>query len=230
MKRQIITFIVALLGLVQTMNAQTVLMEQDVNQDTIIPEFGKNRKHYFSSFVGVSILPTQIDSDSVQLKTGNSTLVTAGFYYKYKVSKVYSLVGSFYYGQSVYKFETEKDVKYNKLKANDVRLELANRFNFGKRGNVVGNYIELGVSGSYVYSTKLQTKRIVDDPSVNYETLELELTGLKYIQKPNYSVHARLGFNKIAITADYRLSDLTDETLSYDLPPLAVGVRLDFGG
>lgn len=230
MRVKLILLLVALFSVAASSQAQTILMEQDVNEDTLIPDFGKNRKHFFSSFFCVSMFPQQIDSDSIQLKSGSSTLVTAGFYYKYKVSQAYSLIGGLYYGQTVYKFETAKDVKFNRLKADDVRLEFANRFNFGKRGNVIGNYLELGVSGSYVYATKLQTKQIVDDPNVNYETRELELTGIKYVQKPNYNVHARFGFNKIAVTADYRLSDLTDESLNFDLPPLSVGVRLDFGG
>ncbi len=213
----------------QSISAQVIELEQDVNADTVISNFGKNRKHFFSSYIGVGLLPGQIDNDSIQLKSGESTRFSYGLYYKYRVSNFYSIVSSLNYGLTQFEFETSDPVKYNRLNVNDVNLEIANRFNFGKRGNRIGNYLELGISGDYVFHTKLSTKSDVEDPTANHTKSQLILTGIKYIEKPNYSVHARVGFNKLVITADYRLSDLTNNEIDFDLPPLAIGVRLDFG-
>lgn len=214
---------------VQSLHAQVIELEQDVNADTVISNFGKNRKHYFSSYMGLGIVPTQIDSDSLQLKTGASTRFSFGLYYKYKISNFYSLVSSVNYGLSQFEFETTDPVKYNRLNVNDVNLEIANRFNFGKRGNRIGNYLELGISGDYVFHTKQSYKTTVDNSMVFHSKQKVINTGISYIEKPNYSAHARIGFNKIVITADYRLSDLTTNQVNFDLPPLAVGLRLDFG-
>jgi hypothetical protein len=210
--------------------AQTIELEQDVNQDTVLSKFGKNRKHYVSSYFGFGVTPGQVETDSVQLKSGESTKLSFGFYYKYKVAKPYSILFSLSYGLSQFEFETADDFKYNRLNVNDIELEFANRFNFGKRGNAIGQYLELGISGDYVLATKQQTKQTINDPALNHKTQKNELTGLSYINKPNYTAHARFGSNKFVITADYRLSDLTNDKINFDLPPLTIGLRLDFGG
>ena len=220
----------ALLCVTTFTTAQVVELEQDVNQDTVISKFGKNRKHYISSYFGFGITPGQVETDSVQLKSGESTKITYGVYYKYKVAKPYSILASVNYGLSQFEFETADDVKYDRLNVNTVELEFANRFNFGKRGNTIGNYLEIGISGDYVFGTKRLTKQTIDDPSANHKTKKIELTGLTYINKPNYTAHARIGSNKFVVTADYRLSDLTNDDINFDLPPLTIGFRLDFGG
>lgn len=222
--------VIALFLFADVSQAQTIELEQDVNQDTVISKFGKNKKHYFSSYFGFGITPGQLETDSVQLKSGESTKLTYGFYYKYRVAEPYSILFSLSYGLSQFEFETPDNFKYNQLNVNDVELEFANRFNFGKRGNTIGNYLELGISGDYVFATKQRTKQIIEDPTVSYKTRKIELTGLSYITKPNYTAHARFGSNKYVITADYRLSDLTNENINFDLPPLTIGFRLDFGG
>lgn len=221
---------VCFLAMTLTSNAQTIELEQDVNQDTVISKFGKNRKHYFSSYFGFGLTPGQVETDSIQLKSGESTKLTYGMYYKYKVAEPYSLLFALSYGLSQFEFETANNFKYNRLNVNDVELEFANRFNFGKRGNTIGNYLEVGISGDYVFRTKQLTKQMIDDPSVNHTARKVELTGLSYINKPNYTAHARFGSNKYVITADYRLSDLTNDNINFDLPPLTIGFRLDFGG
>ncbi len=221
---------IGLLFFASISEAQTIELAQDVNEDTVISKFGKNRKHYFSSYFGFGITPGQVETDSIQLKSGESTKLTYGFYYKYKVAEPYSILFALSYGLSQFEFETPDDFKYRRLNVNDVELEFANRINFGKRGNTIGNYLELGISGDYVFGTKLLSKQIIDDPTVNHKARKVELTGLSYINKPNYTAHARFGSNKYVITADYRLSDLTNDDINFDLPPLTIGFRLDFGG
>ncbi len=225
-----ISTIVMAVCLTSTVSAQVVELEQDVNEDTVVSKFGKNRKHYVSSYFDFGITPGQLETDSVQLKPGESTKFAYGIYYKYKVAKPYSILASLRYSMSQFEFETAEDFKYNRLNVNTVELEFANRFNFGKRGNTIGNYVEIAISGDYVTGTKQLTKQTIDDPSVNHKTRKIELTGLSYINRPNYTAHARIGSNKFVLTADYRLSDLTNENINFELPPLTIGFRLDFGG
>lgn len=208
--------------------AQTIVLEQDVNMDTAVSDYGKNRRNFLGTWVGIGMNVGQTDNDSIELKTGSDRF-TFGVYYKRKVAKVYSVLLSANYTVSEYKFKVPDDIKYNNLRVNEVNAEFGNRINFGKRGNVIGNYLELGISGIYVFHTKLESKQKIDDDLVQYSSRKTELTGLKYVEKVNYSVHARLGINKFAITADYRLSDLTTDGVSYNLPPLTLGIRLDFG-
>jgi hypothetical protein len=225
-----VLLVVLFVSSINLSEAQTIELQQDVNEDTTVSTFGKNRKHYFSNFIGFGVTPGQVETDSIQLKSGESTKFTYGFYYKYKMTEWYSILASLTYGFSQFEFETADDIKYNRLNVSDVSLELADRINFGKRGNRIGNYLELGLSGNYVFGTKQVTKQIIDDPMVNHKKRKIELSGMSYINKLNYSAHARFGMNKFVLTADYRLSDLTNDQINFDLPPLTIGMRLDLGG
>ncbi|MBO6518242.1 MAG: hypothetical protein JJ975_17025 [Bacteroidia bacterium] len=226
MRKIAVLFGSIVLGL--TSQAQTIELEQDVNRDTVISDYGPNRKNFFGTYLGLGAVIGQIDHDFMKLKPVSDRF-TFGAYYKRRLNNVYSVLLSSNYGVTVYRFEVSEVMKYNRIRANDVNLDFSNRFNFGRRGNRIGNYLELGVSGMYIFHTKQETKTEVVDNAALYKNVKTELTGLKFIESANYSVHARFGFNKFAITADYRLSDLTTNRVDYDLPPLTVGVRLDLG-
>lgn len=226
MKRISIALLVVMTAF--AVDAQTIEMEQDVNADTVLSNYGKNRKHFVGTTLGFGVVAGQTNSDSMQLG-GLSDKFTTGIYYKNKVSKAYSILLSANYGLSIYRFKTEEETLFNRLRINEVNAEFGNRFNFGRRGNVVGNYLELGISGIYVFHTKQESKQKVDDPEVNYKSRKVEFSGLKYVEQINYAAHARLGFNKFAITAEYRLSDLLNANAGYSLPPLILGLRMDLG-
>ena len=210
--------------------AQSVVMEQDVNKDTIVRNFGKNRSHYIGTHMSFGILSGQIDSDSVQLKDAESSRFNWGIYYKARVSNIYSVVLSADYHFTQFDFTSPEDTKYDRLNMSDLGLDLANRFNFGKRGNAIGNYLELGASIDYTVHTKRESKQVLDDESLDYKSRKMEFTGLRYVNPLNYYAHARLGFNKFVLTADYRLSNVMKDNVGFNLPPLYFGFRLDMGG
>lgn len=213
----------------QTSYGQSIKMEQDVNNDTILSDRGRNRKNFFSPMIGYGVYAGQIDNDSVQLKSFQSPRFEFSLYYKRRFSQLYSMLVSASIVDVVFKYEVPEDIKYRRLHTNELGLEWGNRFNFGRRGNFIGNYLELGVSGSYIYSNKLVTRQDVDNDMVNHKTRIVTLKELSYVESTMYSVHARLGFNKFVLTANYRLSDLTNDGLDYKLPPLSVGARIDLG-
>ncbi|MCB9261534.1 MAG: hypothetical protein H6607_04100 [Flavobacteriales bacterium] len=211
-------------------NAQSIMLKQDVNEDTVVSNFGRNRKHFYAGNVGFASIIGNTDNDSFSLKNAASWQFNAGVYYKYRVSQPYSLVFRLDYVFDKYKFKTDSsNVKYANLVMQTARLEFANRFNYGRRGNYLGRYLEIGISADYAYRNRFFTKTTAPDNS-NYTSEKSILYGLKYIEPFNYSAHARLGFNKFVLTADYRLSDNTNNLVNYNLPPLAVGVLLDLGG
>jgi hypothetical protein len=220
---------VLLMLITLTASAQTVELEQDVDSDTVISKFGRNRQHFVSTVMGLGYYIGNVDHDSIQLRDNRSSRFTYGVYYKYKASKAYSLVASVNYGYSEFNFITPEDVKYDRLILGDFNAEVGNRINFGKRGNRIGNYFEVTISGDYIFRTKEERKQTIDNPAVPYKVLKTDRVGLNYVEPFNYTVHARLGFNKFVLAADYRLSDVTNEKLDVDLPPLTVGLRFDFG-
>ncbi len=218
------------LMLPETGQCQTVLMEQDVNADTTVPKFGRNRTHFVGSFVGAGIMLGQAEGDSsIGLRNGRSAAYSYGQYYKFKVSKSYSMLFSATYRYSRYEFELGDQQKYNRLILNEIMGEFVHRLNFGKRGNYIGNYVEAGFSGDYSVQNMIKIKTKNNDVDLPYQRKKEMIINLNYLQKFNYSGHVRLGFNKFVIGADYRLSDLVNDKASYDLPPLILSLRFDMG-
>lgn len=214
---------------INTVLGQSVMMEQDVNADTITPKFGKNRKNFIGSFIGGGMMFGEATGDTnMMMKAVGSTSFNYGIYYKYKVSNLYSVLLSGIYRTSSFSFETNGNEKYNRLVMNELLAEFANRFNIGKRGDFVGNYFEIGISGDYSISNYNKIKEKGNDTDI-YKTQVIKRVNLNYMEKFNYSAHARIGLNRFCVTADYRLSDLVNENAKVDLPPITLGLRFDIG-
>jgi hypothetical protein len=225
-----VILMMALLMYPNVANAQKIMLEQNVNADTTVPKFGRNRANFVGSFISFGSILGQSEGDSATgLRSGRSTSLSYGQYYKKKFSNTYSVLFTISYRLSRFEMEVVGKQKYNRLIMNEVLGEFVNRFNFGKRGNFIGNYLEIGASADYAYNNKSKIKTIPDDPDLPYKHQKMILSNLTYLEKLNYSGHVRVGMNKFVLFADYRLSDLINDTRTFDLPPLIVGLRFDLG-
>lgn len=222
--------VIILLALTSRAGGQNIILEQDVNQDTVVSKVGKNRSKYTGSFISAGAIIGNTEGDTTRmLRTGMSAAFSFGNYYKLKVNNTYSVLFSGRYRSSRYDFKTAGREKYNRIIVNEFMFEFANRFNYGKRGDYIGRYLELGISADYAFNSKSKVKASPSDSSALYKYQKVQLTNLSYVEKLNYSAHARLGFNKLVFFADYRLSDMINEKAIFGLPPLNVGLRFDLG-
>lgn len=228
--------------------AQKVLLYQDVAQDTVKQTFGPNLKyfgHFYGGF-GMMAGPAETGSEIDYLKSHEFLM---GYRFKYKVGKVYGLgFDATVTFQSVFlKQEEGKTLptpdlyEEEKLKFTNVGLGFYNRFNFGKRGNYVGNFLDLGVYGNLM---PFKTHIYEDDhlfglvgPLDGVKKVKVRETGLKYLSDTNYGFLARIGFNRYVLYGNYRLSDLfnsgygvarTDGVIKRygELPRLSVGFQI----
>ena len=223
------SLLIALAG-IEPSFAQSVMLEQHVDQDTVSRSFGRNRKHFAGTFMGFGTILGDTEGDSsVSMRQGRSSFFQYGGYYKLKLSKTFSLGGSGSYRYTKFDLGVTGDQVYNRLVTHEALAECALRTNYGRRGDFIGNYLEIGVSGDYAFIDKNKVKTKPDDPDLTYQTRKLVFSNLSYIEKLNYSAHVRLGFNKWVLTADYRLSDIINDNNTYNQPPMAVGVRFDVG-
>ena len=245
MKRIIIPTAV-FIGLISIGVAQTVLLEQDVNADTIPKIVGPNLKHFSHLYIGYGFV---LGADAVgsEIKYGSSSDFVYGYRYKRKLSEFYAVGFDIFYHSTTFhlkqdsnkvlpnnilrKHKGEKD----KLTFHNLSLGLYNRFNFGKRGNYIGNFLDLGARVDWPFSVVHFTKDKLNTANDNNgKVVKTKTTGLVYINQIYYNVFARFGFNKFVITASYRLSDLFKEDpelyKGYDkypeLPLLIVGVEI----
>ncbi len=211
-----------LLGVWVPALAQKVLLAQDVTKDTVKQTFGPNQKYFGHFYTGFGLVagPSEAKGSAVQNLRSNEFLF--GYRYKYKVASFYALgldlalsFQSFNLKQQAGKTLPNTQLyDKEKLKFTNAGLGLYNRFNFDKRGNYIGKYLDLGVYGNWV---PFKTHVYQDDhifgligPLSGVKKVKVRETGLKYVADFNYGALARIGTNQFALYGAYRLSDLFD--------------------
>jgi len=237
---------VLMLSSVIVVSGQEILLEEDVNADTVPPTFGPNLKNYYHFYSGYGFV---LGADSVgsEIIYGLSTDMVLGFRYKRKLSQAFSTGFDISYHATSFRLKQDSlkilpnDSLHNteKLTFHNLSLGVYNRFNYGKRGNYIGNFIDLGVRFEWPFSVVHFTK---DKQKVANEnnggTVKTRTSGLIFTQPYYYSVYLRVGFTRYSITASYRLADLliNDPKLYQqysngiskypELPPLIIGLEI----
>lgn len=210
--------------------AQSTMMEQDVNQDTIIEKRGPNRLYFTSSYISAgSILGKSTADSSIDMANGKSWEFKYGISFKIRANNFYSVVLNTDYSRQSFFYEPEnKKIRYDKLILNNYGIGVMNRFNFGKRGNRVGNYLEIGASGQYAFMTR--KKILTENDSTDYKNLKVSFSAPNFVNRLNYYGDVRLGFGHYVVFGRYLLSDiLNDKAKGAQLPALTVGFMYDIG-
>lgn len=243
------------LGLLLTATAaqaQTVVMQQDVNQDTLETSWGPNKRHHIQRYIGFglgigtedrSFAGKELNDVKYGFGTGNIML---GMRYKFRLAEHYALGLDLGYNRQSYNFKQRDDKffpapgKFDKerLTLHNVALEAYQRINFGRRGNHLGKYLDMGAYGEWNFSNVHLIKDEVEDPLANggARKIKAKYKNLTYLHNLNYGVSARLGFGRWVVFGRYRLSDMfaqnklkqvleTTETYP-ELPRLTVGIQI----
>lgn len=228
------TFIAILLQAASICNAQEVLLDVNVNADTVPKKFGPNMKNYTYSFISYGLVLGKSDSTGMESRMWRSNEFIAGIRYKYKISNHVALGTSIYYGLINYHIVQDDKLfpepsRYNKEKFiyNNFGGDAYLRLNFGKRGNRVGNFIDFGGYGDWGFSIKHYT--LVEYPTAvnGIHFFETYRYGLDYTNPVNYGGLIRIGLNRFVFYGKYRLSNLFNTTVRYpELPRIIAGVEI----
>ena len=233
--KQFITTLLCIVLFSLCAKGQDVLLEEDVKADTIKQTVGPNLKHFTHLYFDLGFIVGESETEGADINYGKSYTFSIGYRYKRKICNFYAIGFdiSYYFmsynlKQNIFKI-LPNDSIHNKEKLifNNLGLELYNRFNFGKRGNYIGNFIDIGAYGNWAYKIKHYTK---DDINVDINKAKIKqvtYTGLVYPEELNYGLRARIGINRYVLSATYRLSDLFKEIYDYpELPRLSVGLQI----
>lgn len=203
--------------------AQDILLEEDVNADTAEVLTGPNKKKFTHNFYGLGFATGPHNAGS-QINYGKSFELTIGRRIKWRVNNFYALGLDMSYHLNNYSItQNERKVLPNdslhdkeNLKFHNLSIGFYNRFNFGKRGNYIGNFLDVGIRFDVPFATSHVTTDKLDLAGYNNgRDIKTKTTNLRYIEDYSYSAYVRVGFNKFALTANYRLADLfiTDPNL-----------------
>jgi len=225
-------FAAAFLLLTSSLFAQDVLLKQDVAADSVKTKFGPNRSHYRHFYVGYGLIIGEPDKAGSAVNYGSNTF-TIGFRFKQKVCNLYSVGFNIAYTSYTYRLKQDSNktvpnsMLHDKehLSINTVGVGLYNRFNFGRRGDRIGKFVDLGVHADWVFGGK----HFTSDKQDNGNIIETTIKRLKYFNNYQYGAFVNIGFNRYVFTAVYRLSDLFEKSYTYsELPRLTVGIQIGF--
>lgn len=224
--------------------AQSILMEEDVNADTIPLSSGPNMKNFTHTYFRYGFALGKADSAGVEVLPGASAGFTFGIRYKRRFSNFYSLGFDVNYNNINYRLKQDSSKRFpdpvlhdkEKIAFNNLGFELYNRFNFGKRGNILGTFIDLGGYGDWAFSVKHYYKDIPEIASIiGANSVEVTNSRLVFVNPFNYGAGLKIGMNRYVIFAKYRLSNLFKDnfivaypalTVNPELPRIIVGIEI----
>lgn len=213
--------------------SQTVVMHQDVN-DTVIPTQGPNLKNFTHFYMGYGLIAGQSEGNGSPINYGSSNNFVLGYRYKYKICNIYSI--GLDISLNTYAFNLKQDssktfpnkVIHDKEKLNltNIGLGFYNRINYGRRGNLIGKFIDLGAYADWTAGANNYTR----DKMPNGNIVKTTITKLNYIELFNYGLMGRIGFNRYVFYGTYRLSDIFKSSYpSYsELPRITIGFQVGF--
>ncbi|MEI6407772.1 MAG: hypothetical protein WCR52_00180 [Bacteroidota bacterium] len=221
--------ITLLIGSLNQLSAQDVVFKMDPAVDTTEDKSGPNLKNYWHPYIsfGMCIDP---GSAGATVKQPHLDQFSFGFRYKNRLAEHLAVGLDISYNVNDYSLKQNASktlpdtVQYKKqgMIFYNAQVGAYIRFNFGKRGNTLGNYLDLGAYGDYVVSHVQFTKFNLPDGSI----VRARRTQLDYYQKINYGLLARIGFKKLVIYGQYRLSDMFYPSLKMaELPRIQAGIQ-----
>ena len=227
-----IFFIVSIIAFSLHLFSQNPVLSEDVDLNIEKPKFGENRKHFTQFYASLGAILGKSEGDILEVNSWKSSYFDFGFRYKLRLFE-YNAVGfQIYYNYNTYRLNYETGVGFpiivhdkDRIRTSNFGLGIYDRINYGKRGNYLGKYIDIGAYGE----TALTRVHYFKQEQANGEVLKAELTKLKALEKLNYGFFANIGFNKYVIFGKYRLSDMITDIDKYDeMPRFVAGIQLGF--
>lgn len=215
--------------------AQTVLLEKNVKDNAYSLKKGPNMKSFSHLFFGYEFFTGKPDKKGAEIIYGSSSSLNIGYRYKFKIFEFYSIGFSTIYSYNKYVIKQDKNKilpnpvlhDKEKIRFSNAGFEFYNRFNFDKRGNTIGKYIDIGLYGNWAFAINHYTRDKEYDENNMSELTVVKYTGLKYTEKYGYGLSARIGMNKVSLSADYRISNMFKEDYQLpELPRFSVGLEL----
>ena len=215
-------------------SGQSVLLQADVAQDTLGAEFGPNRRYFGHVLMGLGLVAGPAGGPGAAVRYGRgSTELELGARLKRRCSQALALTLTGRYALLSYELAqtSRKTVpnatlhKRESLSLHQLQLEVGLRLNVGRRGNVVGRYVELLGWGGRVVGSSHRTE---DPPAAGSGSTTTISRGLDYLAKWPAGLGGRLGSGRLALTSRYRLSPAFQgrAAAAPELPRATVGLEI----
>ena len=208
--------------------AQTTILEENPGSPGEEPKDGPNLKNFQHFYVGYGLVDA-IKEDYADFQFGKSNELVFGQRKKLKLTEWYSIGGESELVLTNFHVNPDSSAflspKKELIRMTQLGGAFYNRFNFGKRGNRIGSFFQIGIYGQWVINSKL----IVHQDAPSAKQIRTRTVNPDYINRWNYGLNAAIGFNRYVFTARYRLSDAFNTSknpLYQNMPPIVFGVQI----
>ena len=234
MKKTLLVSLI-ILFICSNISSQTILLEKNVKDNAYSHNKGPNMKRFSHIYFGYELIAGNPDDKGAEIIYGLSSCIDIGYRFKFKIAEFYSIGFNARYNFQKYviRQEAEKILPNSdlhdkeKIRFSNAGLEFYNRFNIGKRGNIIGKYLDVGLYYKWAFAINHFIKDKVTDENNKAELVIINYRNLLYTKRFSYGFAARLGLNRLALSAEYRLSDLFKEEYQFpELPRFSIGLEL----
>lgn len=231
MKQILILFTVIFIYCYNTI-AQEVILENDVDE-LYADSTGPNMRSYGHLYACWNFCAQQSEGEGGDIMPGRSFIFKTGYRHKFKLSPVFAVGMGVNYSFNHYLlkddstkiFPTAKIYDKERFRLHNLGFEAYVRINFDKRrGNYLGKYMDLGGYFTWIYAANNLVITNEYNDSTHSNITRIKYVSLNYVEPYSYGLTARIGYNKIALTADYRISDMFKPDFNFpEMPRLTVG-------
>lgn len=205
--------------------SQKILLEEDVKSDTVVPAYGPNLKKFRQAFFAFGF-PLNLDGTGSSVNFGSSNEFTVGMRSKYKLCSHNAAGYEIWFNRQ--RFSLSQDAFPDSLrnirelyKIGSLGGAVYDRVNFGRRGNVLGKYLDLGAWGNW----HMRKRHEIRNENEEGEKVDMVTTGLKAMENFSFGLMARAGWGMAALKFSYRLSDHFNDDRA-EFPRLSVGLEI----
>ncbi len=215
--------------------AQRVLLRADPAADSVPARYGPNRAFYQHLYLGFASVVGRPAGPGADLRYPQSGEFFLGLRNKWRLNTALAAGIDVRYARLQYQLRQNSTkllpntaTHYREaLSLSQVQLEPFGRLNFGRRGNIIGHYLDLSAWGGWALNT---THTYEDRPGANGSArTQVKEQRPDYLRRWSWGLGARLGSGRYAAVARYRLANTFGPTadLTYpELPRWLVGVEL----
>lgn len=229
--KKLLAIPICALGL--TLAAQTVVLEVPQAVDTTEVNYGPNRKFFVQSVYGLGFFAGRSDS-SAPYVAGRSYAIRLSSLAKIRWTNFLSNCIELGYQYFEIPFDqtqakTFPDTSQNrkqKLRGLQIEGNVYQRFNFGRRGDRIGNYIDIGIGANWIPFLANIRKNDLPDGR-RQKTIENKLPFKKNLY---YTAIAKLGIGGFYVFGQYQLSPwVKDGFGDPEIPALLLGLGFTTG-
>lgn len=223
-----------------TLGAQRVLVHEEPDTSGEIPMYGKNRAMYVHGLMKIGIIAPIYETGAQTNYFSTSLSYEARA--KAKICSWNAFVLDFGYrcDRFVITQNVNKQIpglfgnhKRERISIHNLSFAFCDRFNFGRRGNILGIYLDVGFYGDYAFrAAHLYVDEFYNTNSsvAQHTVTRVKENQLVYINTLNYGLTTRLGWEWGSFYAMYRMTDLVLDnpplTVYPDLPKLVIGIEM----